>query len=98
MDGRDYVGFSGMLLRFEPSVDELQLTVDLLDDSVVELTEELLVVLQPGDGETGVLFPRRQQSTVRILDDNDCKHLRNLVYLQFVAITLHTRCYVATLG
>lgn len=80
VDGRDYLGFIDRLLRFEPSVDELPLTVELLDDSIVEFTEELRVVLQPGDGEAGVQFPRGQQSTIRILDDNDCKHLRNLVY------------------
>lgn len=72
MDGQDYVGFTDRLLRFEPSVAELQLMVDLMDDPVVEFTEELQVVLQPGDGERGVRFPSGQQSTIRILDDNDC--------------------------
>lgn len=80
MDGRDYLGFMDRLLRFEPSVNELQLAVDLMNDSIVEFTEELQVVVQPGDGETGVQFPRGQQSAIRILDDNDCKYLRNLVY------------------
>ena len=76
VDGQDYLGFTETLLRFEPSEEELQLTVDLMDDSVVEFTEEFQVVLLPGDGETGVKFPRGQQSTVQILDDNDCKMLR----------------------
>ena len=80
MDGHDYLGFMDRLLRFEPSVNELQLAVDLMNDSIVEFTEELQVVVQPGDGETGVQFPRGQQSAIRILDDNDCKYLRNLVY------------------
>lgn len=80
VDGQDYVGFTDRLLRFEPSVDQMQFTVNLLDDSVVEFTEELQVVLQPGDGERGVKFPSGQRSTIRILDDSDCKHLKNLVY------------------
>jgi hypothetical protein len=73
VDGRDYAGFTDRLLRFEPTVDEMQLTVDLIDDSIVEFTEEVQVVVRPGDGETGVQFPRAQPSTIRILDDNDCK-------------------------
>jgi hypothetical protein len=73
VDGRDYSGFTDGLLRFEPTVDEMQLTVELIDDSIVEFTEEVQVVIRPGDGETGVQFPRAQQSTIRILDDNDCK-------------------------
>ena len=80
MDGRDYMGFTDRLFRFEPSMDELQFTISLMDDSVVEFTEEFQVVLQPGDGETGVQFPSGQQSTIRIVDDNDCKYPRNLVY------------------
>lgn len=87
VDGRDYLGFTDRLLRFEPAVDELSLTVDLMDDSIVEFTEELQVVVQPGDGETGVQFPRGQQSAIRILDDNDCKYLRNLVYSKRLSIS-----------
>ena len=74
VEGEDYVGITDMVLRFEPNEFEKEVSVNLIDDTIVEFSEEFLVVLVPGDNETGVNFPRGRLSTVRILDDNDCKH------------------------
>ena len=73
VEGQDYIGFKRTVLRFEPSDNEKSLSIRLIDDSVVEYTEEFQVVILPGIDETGVKFPRGQRSTVRILDDNDCE-------------------------
>ena len=67
------MGLKETVLRFEPNDNEKSLPVYLIDDSVVEYTEEFQVIILPGVNETGVKFPRGQRSTVRILDDNDCE-------------------------
>ena len=75
VDGQDYIGITEEVLRFESDEDEKRLTVTVIDDLVVEFTDVFQLIVEPGEGELGVKFPSGRDSTVRILDDNDCEHL-----------------------
>ena len=78
VDGRDYIGFTETVLRFEPDETRMDLVVSVLEDSVVESTEQFSIVLLPGDDESGVRFPEGQSSTINILDNDDGKYIFHL--------------------
>ena len=75
--GRDFV-FGAFSLSFSPTATaptSLPVSVMILEDEVVEATEELVVVLSVPQGEGGVAL-LQNNSTVVILDE-DGRHLFN---------------------
>ena len=90
--GRDFVS-GGFSLSFSPTATaptSLPISVVILEDEVVEATEELVVVLSVPQGEEGVAL-LQNNSTVVILDE-DGRHLyvaqfHTLHHFVFVFVT-----------
>ena len=70
--GLDYTAISGMILTFTPSVNEINISVTITDDNLVEIDENFFGVLTTT--ASGIIIDPRE-AEVTILD-RDSKLLR----------------------
>ena len=76
--GTDFMDFSiPEQLTFDESTDRLPVTITIIDDSILESTEDFFAMLATSDAAVNF---NPQQATINILEDNDGKSISLLYY------------------